>query len=297
LDAQSSRDRIAYRREESAASANVNQLPQTYEPFAEESAYIGVNGKLVDRVFNRLNGRNPIRLLDIAAGTGLLTSLLYEKAKADGSKVISTLLDLDFPALSRARRQVHADRADAVFASADFLPLREVYDAVIFANALHLLDAEAKELALAESWRVLKPGGLLAMNSTFYEGAYPEESKHFYSRWIRRAIAEINRRLPERSKGEKGQAMEWLSAEGYRGIIANAGFKIVEMRERRVRLSQAAVRAISSYKEFAKGALHATDGDAEEAARALEATVQQTFRDLKMKYLPRLWLEIVAEKP
>ena len=53
------------------------------------------------------------------------------------------------------------------------------------------------------------------------------------------------------------------------------------MRERRVLLSQAAVRAISSYKEFAKGALHATDEDAEEAAKALQATVQQTFRDLQ----------------
>ena len=46
-------------------------------------------------------------------------------------------------------------------------------------------------------------------------------------------------------------------------------------------LSQAAVRAISSYKEFAKGALHATDEDADEASRALQVTVQQTFHDLQ----------------
>ena len=64
----------------------------------------------------------------------------------------------------------------------------------------------------------------------------------------------------------------------------------------RVLLSQAAVRSISSYTEFAKGALHATDGDAEEASLILQSTVQQTFRDLKMKYLPRNWLEIIAVK-
>jgi hypothetical protein len=63
-----------------------------------------------------------------------------------------------------------------------------------------------------------------------------------------------------------------------------------------VLLSQAAVRAISSYAEFAKGALHASDEDASEASRALQATVQQTFRDLNMKYLPRTWLEILAVK-
>ena len=44
------------------------------------------------------------------------------------------------------------------------------------------------------------------------------------------------------------------------------------------------------------GALHATEEDAEEAAKALQATVRQTFHDLSMKYLPRNWLEIIAVK-
>jgi hypothetical protein len=90
--------------------------------------------------------------------------------------------------------------------------------------------------------------------------------------------------------------MEFLTAENYRDLLNDAGFKILESRERRVLLSQAAVRAISSYKDFAMGALHATEGDAEEAAKALQATVKQTFHDLKMKYLPRTWLEILAVK-
>jgi len=90
--------------------------------------------------------------------------------------------------------------------------------------------------------------------------------------------------------------MEWLNADGYVSLLNEAGFRVIEMRERRVLLSQAAVRAISAYKEFAKGALHATDEDADEASAVLQATVQQTFRDLKMKYLPRTWLEILAQK-
>ena len=53
--------------------------------------------------------------------------------------------------------------------------------------------------------RVLAPQGVLAVNSTFYSGAYPEESKPFYSRWMRRAIAEMNQRLPNRAKSEKVQ--------------------------------------------------------------------------------------------
>ena len=275
----------------------MSETPASFEPFAEEPAYIKVNEGMIDHLLRHLPGGSTINLLDIAAGTGLMTLLAYERAKKAGSKLLSTLLDIDLPALHQARVDVPSTIAIGyLYASADHLPLRQHYDAVIFANSLHLLGEQAKEDALAETYRVLRPGGVLALNTTFFEGAYPEESKPFYSRWIRRAIVEINRRLPQREKGERVQAMDFLPAESYRKLLANAGFRVVEMRERRVLLSQAAVRAISAYKEFAKGALHATDGDAEEASRALQVTVQQTFRDLKMTYLPRVWLEIVAVK-
>ena len=269
----------------------------TFDPFAKEPAYIHVNEKLIERVMKRLSELAAIRLLELAAGTGLPTALMYRRAKKTGARLVATLLDLDLPALYQAKIEVGEDNATYVYGSADTLPFdSQGYDAVFFANGLHLLDAEAKRKALTESHRVLKPGGLFAMNTTFYDGAYPEESKPFYGRWIRRSIVEINQRLPGRDKGEKVQAMEFLTADDYRDLINAAGFEILESRERRVMLSQAAVRAISSYKDFAMGALHATEEDAEEAAKALQATVRQTFHDLQMKYLPRTWLEIIAVK-
>ena len=274
----------------------MSEQDQTFEPFATEVAYIRVNEKLVGRVVKNLRGNTDINLLDIAAGTGLMTSLTWDRLKEEETHLKATLLDLDLPALKEARREVRADEADYIFASADHIPLRPGFDAAIFANSLHLLDETAKVMALDEVGRVLKPGGLLAINTTFYDGAYPEDSKPFYSRWIRRAIAELSRRLPNRTKSEKVQAMEFLPKETYIDLVSSAGFVIQEIRERRVLLSQAAVRAISSYSEFAKGALHATDEDAEEAALALQVTVQQAFHDLKMKYLPRNWLEIIAVK-
>jgi ubiquinone/menaquinone biosynthesis C-methylase UbiE len=269
----------------------------TFDPFAKEPAYIHVNEKLIDRVMKNLSGLKSVKLLELAAGTGLPTALMYDRAKKAGVKLASTLLDLDLPALFQAKIEVDQDNATYIYGSADTLPFNSAsYDAVFFANGLHLLDGDAKRNALKESYRVLKPGGLFAMNSTFYDGAYPEESKPFYGRWIRRSIVEINQRLPQREKSEKVQAMEFLTADDYRGLLTDAGFNIVESRERRVMLSQAAVRAISSYKDFAMGALHATERDAEVAAKSLQATVKQTFHDLQMKALPRTWLEIIAVK-
>ncbi len=77
--------------------------------------------------------------------------------------------------------------------------------------------------------------------------------------------------MPLRKKSERAQATRSLSASGYAELIACAGFQILEVRERRVLLSQAAVRAISRYKDFAMGALRATEEDAHAASRALQA--------------------------
>jgi ubiquinone/menaquinone biosynthesis C-methylase UbiE len=269
-----------------------------FDPFAKEVSYIRVNEKLIARLLKRLKAGQDVRLLDVAAGTGLMTNIAFEQAEATGVKLLPTLLDLDRPALQQAEIELNPHQAEYVYATGDILPIASnSYDALVFANGLHMLDDDAKDRAMKEGFRVLKPGGILAVNSTFYDGAYPESSKAFYSRWIRRAIMEINQRLPRRDKAEKVEAIKWLNPTEYRDMITGAGFKILETRERRVNLSQSSVKAISSYKEFAKGALHATDDDALQASLALQASVKLAFKDLKMKFLPRNWLEVIAAKP
>ena len=55
----------------------MSEQPASFEPFAEELAYIRVNERLVDRLVKRLKGCSTINVLDIAAGTGLMTSLTH----------------------------------------------------------------------------------------------------------------------------------------------------------------------------------------------------------------------------
>ena len=81
----------------------MSEKPASFEPFAEELAYIRVNERLVDRLVRHMSGKPTIKLLDIAAGTGLMSLLACDRAKKAGSRLLSTLLDIDLPALHQAR--------------------------------------------------------------------------------------------------------------------------------------------------------------------------------------------------
>ncbi len=278
-------------------ATQVGPATQTFDSFASEDAYVHVNEELVERMFENVPARHRYQILDMAAATGLMTRLAHRRATRIDVEIDSVLLDVDLPTLVRTRegRPPPAVRG-YVGASADRLPFSEAFDLAIFANSIHLLSEQAKAASLVETCRVLRCGGVLGVNSAFYGGAYPTDSRPFYGRWIRRAVAEMNRSLPQRTKAAAAQARRWLSPGEYEDLIVGAGFRIREMRERRMLLGPAALCAISSYKEFAMGALHAVEEDAREACRALQSTVEQALLDVGLTYLPHNWLEIIAVK-
>jgi SAM-dependent methyltransferase len=99
------------------------------------------------------------RVLDFAAGTGWATELLARV----GVRVVS--IDLSLEMMRRGRQRLAADsrlvfRGDSAFVAArgQTLPFADgAFDGVLCLNALHHLPSYAD--ALAEIYRVLKPGG------------------------------------------------------------------------------------------------------------------------------------------
>lgn len=92
------------------------------------------------------------RVLDVAAGTGLITRLL----EARGCEVVA--LDQSAEMLSAA----HARGADAVLADAVHLPLSDAsVDALTFSYLLRYVDDPAA--CMRELVRVVRPGGAVAM--------------------------------------------------------------------------------------------------------------------------------------
>ncbi|MGH3240152.1 MAG: class I SAM-dependent methyltransferase [Spirillospora sp.] len=100
-------------------------------------------------------GRSPLRVLDLAAGTGKLTEVLL-RIGVDAAEVVA--VEPDAAMLDELRRRVPGVRA--VQGNAEEIPLGDgTVDAVVAGQAVHWFDLDR---ALPEIHRVLADGGVLA---------------------------------------------------------------------------------------------------------------------------------------
>jgi SAM-dependent methyltransferase len=122
-------------------------VPLIFEPYAADLAA-------------RLASRRPSRVLEIAAGTGVVTRALAA-ALPEGAAIVATDLNqamVDQAAALGTRRPVEWRQADAIQ-----LPFPDgAFDAVVCQFGVMFLPDKAR--AFAEARRVLAPGGVLAFN-------------------------------------------------------------------------------------------------------------------------------------
>ena len=122
-------------------------VPLLFEPYAADLA-------------NRLASRSPRRVLEVAAGTGVVTRAMASVLPEQVS-IIAT--DLNQPMLDQAsalgtKRPVEWRQADVVQ-----LPFQDgTFDAVVCQFGVMFFPDKAK--ALSEAHRVLRPGGVLIFN-------------------------------------------------------------------------------------------------------------------------------------
>src|SRR6187200_1125987 len=117
--------------------------PMLFEPYADD-------------LVQRLKLRDPMRVLEVACGTGIVTRHLRERLSPD-SELIAT--DLSEPMLVMAQRKFDANAA-IKWQQADAMALPfpdESFDAVVCQFGLMFVPDKAA--AVAEAFRVLRPGG------------------------------------------------------------------------------------------------------------------------------------------
>jgi SAM-dependent methyltransferase len=132
-------------------------VPQIYERYLVPLIFEPYAPDLADRVA----AYRPKRVLEIAAGTGVVTRALANKLDRDGEIVATDLNSamIDHAARVGTSRPVQWQQADAMQ-----LPFDDAnFDAVACQFGVMFFPDKAK--AYAETLRVLRPGGLFAFNA------------------------------------------------------------------------------------------------------------------------------------
>jgi tRNA (cmo5U34)-methyltransferase len=120
------------------------------------------------------------KILDLGAGTGLLTSYLHNKYPL-GDFV---LLDLSEEMLNIARTRFE-NSSNFHYVVADYLKqdLEGFFDIVVSSLSIHHLEHPDKMLLYEKVYQHLNPGGVF-INADQVRGPYPANEKEYYRNWL-----------------------------------------------------------------------------------------------------------------
>ena len=270
----------------------------SFEPFARHEFYRETNTDLVDSAlgfFERLDPSVQRRIVDLGCGTGAITRLILGKVQSLGLKAQILSIDPSPLALDKARQSVTSAMVKFLNGSAENVSqLVSSADALFFCNAIHLI--EDKHAVLREIGKALNPGGVVAFNTTFFDGAYLPITEKANRLWVVRAVQKMRREYPNVKivKDAKTTAMRWLSPEQYEALLGENGFTVTHLECRQVEMTQASLEDISDYSLFIEGVLPSVPLDV--GAEVLKHGIREALKELKLTTVPRYWLQVVAEK-
>ena len=259
----------------------------SFTPFTRHPFFTHVNRWILEQVI--CPGRQVI--VDLGCGPGAVTQLILEKVRGQQPPPRVIGVDPSPSALAKARAAISSRFAEFVQGSAEWLSnLVKSADTVVFLNAIHLMPD--KQRVLREIRRVLKPGGVLAFNSTFFAGAYVEGTSGFWRRWIVRSVQALKEKGIVVQHHGHAAAMEWLSAEQYSEACKAASLRPTTVELLRVEMTPESLADIGRFSLFIEGALPGVP--LEEGSLALQTGLERTLDELKVESVPRHWLEVVA---
>ncbi len=265
----------------------------SFSRFSDNSFYRIQNAHLIDMA-DLGSGQ---RIVDLACGTGGVTRLIVERVRGARDSVV---IGVDHSA--SALKLAMEDFKDAKESAVQFVQskvedistaVKDKVDAIFFCNAIHYVPD--KDALLTDISKALKPGGKLAINTSFYEGAHLPETLQFYRKWMMKAVRDLRREYGlSPIKSEKVEARRQLTPDEYRNLLETNGFQVEKQEVETVPVPLEGWQDISSFSDFIEGTLPGVP--LEKASAALRRAAADTFKELNVDAVPRNWLDIVAVK-
>ncbi|HEY6059015.1 MAG TPA: arsenite methyltransferase [Gemmatimonadales bacterium] len=153
-------------------------------------------------------------VLDLGSGGGI-DVLLSARRVAPGGKAYGLDMTDEMLALARAnQRKAGVENVEFLKGDIEHIPLPDASVDVIISNCVINLAAD-KHRVLAEAFRVLKPGGRLAVSDVVVRGTLPSEVRRNMELWV-------------------GCVAGALEEDEFKGLLAASGFTEVSIEPTRV---------------------------------------------------------------
>ena len=163
---------------------------RVYDPFVRVFLFL-VNGgfggerRLRQQVIDLLEPQPDGKVIDICSGTGTL-SMMLGRQMSDSGEVVG--IEISDDQVRAARRKPAPRNVSFVRADAQRIAYHDFYfDGAVIFGALHEIPREARTNILSEAFRILKPGGRMAL----LEHSRPRR------RWLASFYALLERLNPE----------------------------------------------------------------------------------------------------
>ena len=266
-----------------------------FSKFSDNDFYSNVNKNLIDS----LDIKSDIKIVDLGCGSGGISKIIIENLNRINS-VNSSIIAVDFSEISlkeaKANLKLVSDSMITFVQSRyeEFSSkIKDKVDLVVLCNAIHYLDD--KELVIKDVMKILKPGGRFAFNSSFFDGAHPEHTLSFYRKWMFKAMRILSKEYNTRPvKADKIESRVQLNPDQYKEVLENCGMQITSTKLREVDVPIDGWLDISGFKDFIEGVMPGVSLDV--ASQSLQKAVRDTFKEMKLNFVQRNWMEIVATK-
>jgi len=272
----------------------------SFEEFSRQPEYVEVNRGLIQKLVSQLP--KVFCHVDVATGTGLVPQLIIEEVTKENKKGEVIGIDPNVTSLNIARRNILGPRDISVkFIEGFGQDLKRLLsgiippggvDGVSILDALHEIRKDEDKIEVIGAMAdILKPGGLLTFNSAFTTDGISKDPMS-WGKLKLRAMAILG--------GKRDKQVQGLPIHPpgkYKQMIEDAGLVVIHEERKIVNLTKESLAAISKYPAFIKGVFEDMKGQESVSDREKSNALIQALEELGVPALPRVWYEIIAQKP